>query len=392
MIVFATLLLFGLAGFFVPKRHMQAYMIIASIGISALYLFYSPPKNYDLFRHYEVLQIIKKNDIQTILFGSIKSNNYFVSEYSDGSRIYLLYLYLISQLNAERLLPFITGVIIYTASSRIIMMAVDDYGEEVEDWKISFCFFFLLIMLDFRTISGIRNMLTFSVAAYVMYLDLVRKKNVILCFIAYILLAGIHTSVYIIILLRILLLFKFIPFWGKLLIAVLSMSFLSVVVSILMRFSHVSIVSSIVYKISVYFFTEGRYYFISRVLVRAFLVLLYLLTYGYLKMNQYIPEVFSEYLEFFLIVVFLDIGAFRQYDTFVRLHIFLYCAVSPLLLTYLHSCVDEMPYKLIAADSSYSGIIETLLYAMLFSSIILVAMLYYQSYYPPMDSGFSFGI
>ena len=67
MIVFATLLLFGLAGFFVPKRHMQAYMIIASIGISALYLFYSPPKDYDLFRHYEVLQIIKKNDIVFLL-------------------------------------------------------------------------------------------------------------------------------------------------------------------------------------------------------------------------------------------------------------------------------------------------------------------------------------
>lgn len=392
MIVHITLMLFGCAGFFVPKKYLRAYMLIASIGISSLYLFYSPPLEYDLFRHYEILHIVRKSDIQTILFGTINVNNFLISEYSDSSRIYLLYLYLIGKTNIDGMLPFITGTLIYSAASGIILMAAKDFGEEIESWKISLCFFFLLAMLDFRTISGIRNMLTFSLFAFVLYLDLVRKKNRILCFIAYFLLAGIHTSVYMLIILRLLLMVKVIPKWGKMLIAAAAFSFLDVVVSLLSRFSGIPTIALFLQKINVYFFLEGRYYFISRVLIRAFLSVFYLAMCEYLARNKYIPETLNDYLEYFLLVIFLGLGAFRQYDTFVRMHIFLYCAVSPFLLIYLKRCAGRTPNELIVPENAFVGIRETILYSCFFASIVILSYVYFNSYYTPMDYGFPFSL
>ena len=131
-------------GFFIPRKYLRIYMILASIGLSSLYFFFQPPVVYDLYRHYEVLHIIRKHDIWTVMSGALNKNSLMIETFQQGAPMYLLYAYLISLLQIDQLLPVITGIIIYTSASNIILMAAEDIDEEIADWKISFCFFLFL--------------------------------------------------------------------------------------------------------------------------------------------------------------------------------------------------------------------------------------------------------
>ena len=199
MIVWCSVVFWGCFGFVVPRKYMRMYMILASIGLSSLYFFYQPPVSYDLYRHYEALHLLRRHDLWTVMSGGLNQYNESIESFQQGAPVYLLYAYLISLLQVDQLLAVITGSIIYISVSSIILMAVDDLEEDIPDWKIAFCFFFLLVVLDFRGISGMRNTTAYALFAYVLYKDLVRNASKPLCMIAYLAIAGIHNSIVILI-------------------------------------------------------------------------------------------------------------------------------------------------------------------------------------------------
>ena len=85
---------------------MRMYMILAAIGLSSLYFFYQPPINYDLYRHYETLHILRRYDLWTVMSGAI--NKYYepIESFQQGAPLYLLYAYLISRLQVDQLLTW----------------------------------------------------------------------------------------------------------------------------------------------------------------------------------------------------------------------------------------------------------------------------------------------
>ena len=93
---------------------MRLYMILASIGLSSLYFFYQPPVIFDLYRHYEALHIIRRYDLWSVMSGAVNKYSEAVESFHHGAPLYLLYAYLISQLQVDQLLVVITGIIIYT--------------------------------------------------------------------------------------------------------------------------------------------------------------------------------------------------------------------------------------------------------------------------------------
>ena len=393
MIVFITLMIFGCVGFAIPKQYLKGYMLISAICISSLYFFFTPPIYYDLSRHYDLLHIIRRLDIKTVLFGREESFNRMLNEYMDNSKIYLIYAYIISQFGVDALLPVITGIIIFSAVSKIIIMTAEDIGGKIEDWKIAFCFFFLLMMMDFRTISGIRNMLAFALFAYVLYYDLVRNVGKIRCFIAYFIIANIHTSVYILIVIRLFLsIEKLLPKWIIMLVILLLYSFLDIIVRLLNMIIDVPLVQSLLRKINTYGYGGGSDYRYTRGVIHLILILIQMFVYLYVKRNLYLQKKFIRYGDFFFFSILLALGAIRQYDMFVRSNMLFYFTIYPFLLLFLKNNVDELPHELITSKNSLIGLSEVCVYFMIFAAVIISIIMYVNGYYAPMDSGFHLSV
>lgn len=389
MIVFTTLMIFGCFGFFVPKMYLKRYMLLSAVCISSLYFFFTPLPGYDLTRHYELLHILRRLDLKSVLSGTEKIANRLLRQYTEYSRLYLIYAFLISKLKIDAFLPVITGTIIYASVSSIIMMSAEDFGEEIESWKISFCFFFMLMLTDFRTVSGIRNMLAFSLFAYVLYYDLVRNAGKFWCFLAYFLLANIHTSIYLLIVIRLLTsLGKIVPKWILMVVSFVSQSFLDSIIQFLTRVGDVPLARSLLEKINIYVISGGTQYIMIRGAAHFILILIQMAIFFYVLRNQYLNKKFKHYGDFFLFTILFALGAIRQYDIFVRSYMLIVFMVSPFLLSFLNNAVGEMPNELILSKRSLIGFREVCLYLMCIAAVILSMIMYYRGFYTPMDSGF----
>ena len=396
MIVFGSVLLWGIGGFLVPREYMRAYMIIAAVGLCSLYFFFVPPVRYDLYRHYEILHIIRKYDLRTVLFGTIPGHSEVITSiasYQSESPVYLLFAYVISLFRIDQLLPFTSGLITYCSVAGIILMAAEDIGEDVDDWKISLCFCFLVVMLDFRTISGLRNMMTYAVFAYILYRDLVRNANKLLCFGVYLALAGIHSSIFVLIIIRILLeLNRFVPLAVLMVCALLTLPSINVILNFAMRFSSIPVIRSMIAKILVYGFGNGTKYDIYRGTIRLAFTLFFLFFYQYCRFNILQTEKFKKYGSFLLVFIMYTLGAIRQYDIFVRGNILMYFMILPFLLLFLHHIVWHTPLEVVIPETSSIGLREVILYIMTFVVMLMSLKLYFDGYYRPMDPGMIQGI
>lgn len=393
MIVWCSVVFWGCFGFVVPRKYMRLYMILAAIGLSSLYFFYQPPVIYDLYRHYEALHVLRRYDLWTVMSGAINKYNGSIESLQQGAPLYLLYAYLISRLQVDQLLVVITGIIIYTSSSSIILMAADDLGEDMADWKISFCFFFLLVMLDFRSISGLRNMTAYALFAYVLYKDLVRNANKPLCMLAYLAIANVHSSTFVLIILRLLLeLNRFIPKLVLMIIPLAAFSSINLILPVLTRYSEIPMVQSLIGKMNTYGFGGGSRYIVFRAAIRFVQIVFCLLLCLYCK--RHIPQTkrFQKYGDVILLFVMYAFGSITQYDIFVRSMIFLYFAILPFLLLFLQYIVAETPFELMIPDSSMVGFSEVALYFMIYGAMALSLYMYFSGYYRPMDPGMIYGI
>ena len=391
MVLTFTLLAFGALGFSVPKQYLRRYMLFSAVCISSLYFFYTPPPTWDLTRHYQALRILRNYDFKSVVFGNVDSTNEMLREYSDGSRIYLIYAYLIGQFHVDALLPVITGIIIYTTATKIIVLAAEDVGGNIEDWKLSFCFFYLLIMLDFRTISGVRNMMAYVLCSYVLYMDLVRNANKIICFSAYFLLYGLHTSVAMLILLRALvLLCNVMPKWIVVGFSGLIYTFQDYAIRFLSRFSNLSVIELLMRKVNTYAVNGGTEFKVYRGVIHFIEIILILLLYLYVRRNIKDSKKFKKFGDYYLLIIAFTLGAIQQYDIFVRNVMLLYFMVFPFLLLFLKTIVCETPFELNVPEYSKIGFNETVVYLSIYLEMVLFGILYYRGYYTPMDVGFSF--
>ena len=389
MIVITTLMIFGCMGLFIPKMNLKRYMLFSSVCIASLYFFFIPPVYYDLSRHYELLHIISKLDLRTVIFGTEELSNQLLKEYMDNSRVYLIYAYIISQFRIDALLPVLTGVIIYSAVSRIIIMSTEDIEGDIEDWKIAFCFFFLLMLTDFRTISGIRNILAYALFAYVLYYDLVRNAGKLKCFLAYFLIANVHPSIYILIVFRLLTsISNIVPKWIIMVAVFLSHSFMDVIIQLLTRMANVSLAQSILDKFNFYVVKGGTHYVFIRAAVHFILIVVQFAVFLYVKRNHYLQKKFIHYGDFYFFLILFALGAIRQYDIFVRSHMLICFTIAPFLLSFLKNSVGEYPNELILSKYSIIGFSEVCVYLMCLAAIVLSMIMYYRGFYRPMDSSF----
>ena len=394
MIITCSILFWGGLGFFIPRKYMRGYMLLAAIGMSSLYFFYIPPIKYDLYRHYEILHVLRNCNIWQILCGDFGRNNELLESLYQSSPFYVFYAYIISLLQIDELLTVLTALIIYISTSSIILMAADDIGEDIVDWKISFCFLFLLIMTDYRTISGLRYMLSYALFAYIFYKDLIRNSNKLLCFIAYFAIANIHNSVWILLAIRLMIeLMRFVPKQVFMFLCLAAFSCIELILYFLERYSAIPMVQALIIKINMYAFGGGTSYenIMSRAVIRFSFLVVYLMLYIYCIKRIPKAGIFQKYGDVFFLFSLFTLGAIRQSDLFIRGNIYLYFSILPYLLLFLHNVVGDSPLWLKIAAFSGTGFNETAIYLSIYVVMAVALSMYYKGYYTPMDQSIIVG-
>ena len=159
--------------------------------------FFKPNIYNDLYRIYDQM-----NYYSSISFGKFFSNFLVKSNVP----ISLLYYWFIGQLPIRNLLPFITCFIFY--SNIFYIMCDFCKKEKCSNSAISLSLLIIMCNSSFmEVISGIRNMLSFSILLKCFYDEFYNKKPVYKNFIYYVIACLIHQSCIILVFLRVLFLF-----------------------------------------------------------------------------------------------------------------------------------------------------------------------------------------
>lgn len=171
---------------FIPKRFFKVYILISAIVLPCLYFFIEPSNEYDLSRHYEMFELVRNYKFADLT----STGNYALTMYFEEYKAYIILLWVISRLNIRELLPVLTGVVVYWLEFSLTSKILKKYS--AEKWKYVLGYSLCVLLTDFLAISGIRNMLAVVACTYFIYMDVVEKKNRILCWVMYLLCASIH--------------------------------------------------------------------------------------------------------------------------------------------------------------------------------------------------------
>ena len=75
MIITSTIIFLCTLSFFVPRNRLHFFFVISAVLFSALYFWFSPPIDYDLYRHYLSFESMKNVSFQD-LFDNFVQNRY----------------------------------------------------------------------------------------------------------------------------------------------------------------------------------------------------------------------------------------------------------------------------------------------------------------------------
>lgn len=338
MIITSTIILLCTLSFFVPRNKLYFFFVISAVILSALYLWFNPPIDYDLYRHYLTFESMKNVSFQDLFDNQYIFDNNLLNEYSKVSKVYIIILFVMSRIGIKQILPWIVGVIIYTVASKMIWQTGSDLNSNKT--AILFAFFFLYCCLDFRSVSGIRNMLAFILFSFVLYQELIQKKNKILCWILYLLICGIHMSCVIFVGLRMVLLIG--KRWIKIpvmFICLFLYSFSEIIADFLTKFSEIPYLNALRLQIEGYLIGRSEYnpkgIFIY-LIIEVGVIFLYLEVYKNKRFKKYV----GQYGEYCLYVVIFALGSIRNYDLFVRSNIIIISLFLPIIVFYFTYIIE----------------------------------------------------
>jgi len=176
---------------------IRKYFFGVAIGFAILGFFFLPRSYDDLslaFTHLENLKTIgwtyyDQINAQTSYFHQLPT--------------LMIYYYFLSFLPSVHFLPAISMFIVYFCSFSLIA----NYAEKSGMSKHNAIILMIIVILCidyYGAVSGIRNTLAFVVCAYFLYEDLYCRRNRLLCFIMYLLMFGLHSSVIFVLFVRVL--------------------------------------------------------------------------------------------------------------------------------------------------------------------------------------------
>ena len=334
MIIVIVMLFLLLISFFIPKHKFHYYMYI-SIGIITFFPFFIWPDNrFDLYRHILIMDEYHNLDLFQFVNADKVLSQDTISGLAAASNvhsypIYSFAMYLISKIKIYQLLPVIISFIIYVlAIKRIIYI---DKNESTRYMASIICFFIVLLSYNYLfIISNLRHPLVGAIFAYTAYEELVTQKNKRLCWLVYVLMPLIHSIGFLLLCIRILLLFY--NRWTKYLI-LLCLFFSNVIflpiAKILTRFS-----SGIIWIAAdkyLRYITDRKNVGGMHVSTKLTILYIAILVIVLFFLHSRIKEKYKTYCELIIICIVLTFSMTGQSELFNRMEFVLIPVVIPVI-------------------------------------------------------------
>lgn len=172
-------------------KYKVIYIFLVCLGLGAIAYNFTPlaGQNTDIVRHFHAMEVVKGMSFSQI----------FGNETYTELIVYYLYLKVVSLLGDAQLLPAISTVIGYFICFYLIYRISE---KEKKNWRILAYILFVSAVSFLGFCSGVRQYLTFSIFAWMLYFETTNKKLRLLSWIVYLLLVPFHGSMILIIFLR----------------------------------------------------------------------------------------------------------------------------------------------------------------------------------------------
>lgn len=345
MIIAIILIFLVFIGLVTQKYDSKLYIIFCLCCLAGTYLLVNPTSDFDLYRHYEIYDIVQSLELKEVFQERNYLNNTFTgllfNQYVTGSPVYIFFVFLCSRIAGHKLLIIVTTILVYGIPMYVIYSVGRD--KKYSNGIINLSVIFLILSINYLDVSGIRNLLAVSIVCGAAFLDLVKKEKKYLAICGYICALMIHNSVAIVILFRLILLVKsnliqricvFITLFSVILLVefkeqgfyVDNMGYIGDFINnginrlynyVVGGGSSVSIVSSNFLWLNL----------VARIASMVSIAIIFFRT-------KNMGEKFEQYDKFLLLIGAFVMSATVQYDLFVRMQFFLVVFVTPKLPSY----------------------------------------------------------
>lgn len=173
------------------RIYLGKILFIYTIILSIMAYFYVPGTSADLYRVFAIMNNWKFIDISEFIELAFRTTTPFAN----------IYIYLISIIGNNHLLPAVTAFIYYSNVFYILKKYSHKYN--ISAYTTSVVLFFIMSSISFiGVISGIRNQLAFSIIAVCIYRDTIENKLIIKNLPFYIIASLMHNAAFALVLIR----------------------------------------------------------------------------------------------------------------------------------------------------------------------------------------------
>ena len=309
-IIIYDLYLGGTSALAIRRKHENRYLFLFSLALACFGCSVTPSGAYDLYRHYQYIDTVRQMkpsfteymfDNHNILGGGSRSSLYG----------FKLLIYIISKLESNRWLPFITILAVYLIWSYITTDWLTT--KKRLDLLLPSLLFCVSVMPFIYVNTGIRNSLAASIAGLALYNEFVKKNNPILTLITLLVACTFHSALILVIPCWIIAHFKFNL---KVMIAIIvALLLLDPVAQILCQVG-TGTIQTIAWSYLVYS-RDSSYFYSAGYLVIDIAFLLIVLCFLFPKRNAICSEE-SKLYNFFLTYACIIVGQIGHYDLVLR--------------------------------------------------------------------------
>lgn len=331
--------------FFTDQKYLKTYFIFAALVLSMLYCFAQPEGDADYYRHLVFLRSLKGISWSDILGMRVKNYGYYITDlYVPRYLVFCIYSKFMAYL-PENLYVVPVCFVVYLIP--IKFLDCECVTKDKLIYVLSYSFY--LMGINYIGISAIRNTFVAVFFCFVLYEELVEKKNKIICWICYYLLCLIHAYGFMLLFFRLLILIsnRFI----KLIIAAIALMAYGILTT------RATLVTSLLNKIGGGFLTSlinlsverffeySTYVSDDRWKLKAVTLFLYCLGAIFIiiyckssgKMRTDRNAGYHKMVEFYAYLQLFIISAYSQYDIFMRGE----AIITPLIGVFVIRFLDE---------------------------------------------------
>lgn len=393
MFVVTLLIFFGAFSFVIPQKDIKKYFIISSILISCLFFFYTPPETDDLYRYYNLFNIVKGLSAKELIHLQFNVSdwlyNYLLTDYLQNSRSFMVIMFILSRIGVKELLPVFFSLLTYIP----LICVICDVGERNNYSKqaMCICFNILLACVDVRFLTALRNMSAYSCFVALLYWDLVRNKKKPLCFIGYLILCELHMSCVVLLGIRLVLLitkkrFRYIISLVMISLFVFTEQIASIIMSYLGSFPFMTRLAKRMLDYNIgrtnYNF-NGAIFFVGSILVC-------LVCYLLIKNRESISKDYELYGCAFLYLLAYTIGSIKQYDVLTRNCQLIVMLLIPFMMTFANDIIIQGGVISIEQQENVIGSNNEVIFALVVALVLFSYIFYGLFSYTPLQDGMRF--